>query len=283
MKMKLGKLLTVTALATGVALGAFVDSAEAQFITREGNGYSERGGNEESIFNTYILYDRKPDGQLILDNDGNLNNNRGLFIGAVEEFKSYSNFQLNPSGFDDDPTNDFFDFNKLPNPDAVATIANLETRWFKDDEINKDLGLKSTYTGNIIEYTISGQGNSSNEPASLSLYLLDTKEVSTVPSLLSDFDPKRATNDLSYILDNFLISEAITADSSRDDEQDGFGLDFIDNQLKDEEQLTFDDFRGGPFFEGKIESNPVPESTSIVSLLALGAVGVSFGMKQKRK
>ncbi|MDJ0532954.1 MAG: hypothetical protein QNJ70_10750 [Xenococcaceae cyanobacterium MO_207.B15] len=273
--MRSAKLLTFTVLATGVALGAFVDSAEAQFITREGHGYSERGGDEESIFNTYILYDQKPDGQLILDNDGNLNNNRGLFIGAVEEFKSYNNFKIDP--FDDDPNNDFVNFDKLPGYDFMYNIANLETRWLKDDEINSELGLKSKYKGNIIEYIISFQVNSNFKIDLLSLYILDTDLVST-----GVFDPVKATNDLSYILENELIDEAIPF--SVDGEFEDFGLEFIDNKLYNEEELDFmEDFRGGPKFEETIESNPVPESTSIVSLLALGAVGLSFGMKQKMK
>ncbi len=272
--MKLGKLLTVTALATGITLGAFVDSAEAQIIEREGDGYSERGGNQEDVFNTFILYDQQPDGQPIIDDDRDLNNNRGLFIGAVEDFKTYSNFSLfNPS--------DEVDFNNLPKPDAMAAIANLEVRWFRNDEINKELELEATYNGNIIEYTISGQGNSPNKPSDLIVYLLDTKETeSAAPPLPIDFTPQKATNDLSYIFDNILLDKAIPFLPR------GFGgLKEIDDKLASDPpmDLVEDDFFGGTSFEQKIKSTSVPESDSITSLLVLGAVGVSFGLKQKMK
>ncbi|NES81777.1 MAG: hypothetical protein F6K10_10445 [Moorea sp. SIO2B7] len=277
--MKIMKLMMATALATGLTMGAFIESAEAQFRRRRGAGYSERNFNVNGILTTFILFDKKPNGQAISDTNPLVN--FGSFPGAINNFNTYSNFTL-------DSSNDSVDFDKLGTPERFADVANLETRWFKNDELgNSPLNLMGGFMGDIIEYKIIGQGNSNNEPEPKFFYLLNpTSAVASLlnkhvfPPLPNGFTPEQATNDLEYILENKLLDQAIIL------EEDPFfgtlNVRTVDQALKEGVTFPVSGGAGGLRFEQTIESTTsVPESTSVGSLLGLGVLGVALGLKRK--
>ena len=264
--MKSIKLISAITLATGSILGSSITSANAQFITRQGNGYSERGEDEQLVINTFILFDKKANGQLILD--GNISEEIGIFNGAVEDYSTYSPF------FNSGAAGADIELDMLPNPDQFAELANLEVRLFRNSELISDLGLTGGFIGDIVEYKIVGQGIGSNEPDPISFYLLnpdDTSVISSFPSLPGDFTSEKATNDLTYILDNDLLNLGIPFNRVSD----------IDNALALNQNPFFP--LAGIKFEQTISSTTsVPEFSSIKALLALGVLGLGFSLKRKK-
>ncbi|MEL7038109.1 MAG: hypothetical protein AAFO04_21210, partial [Cyanobacteria bacterium J06592_8] len=80
MKMKLMKLMTVTALTTATVFGSFVESAEAR-----GGRWSASNTQEVDTVLEFSLFTQTPGGEDILDSEPN-NPNLGLFKGAIEDF-----------------------------------------------------------------------------------------------------------------------------------------------------------------------------------------------------
>ncbi|NES82306.1 MAG: hypothetical protein F6K10_13385 [Moorea sp. SIO2B7] len=281
--MKMMKLMMATALATGFTMGAFIESAEAQFRRRRGAGYSERNFDEQAIFTTFILFDKKPDGQAISDTNSLVN--LGSFPGAIKNFNTYSSFNTGRA-------NHPVDFDMLETPDEFADVANLETRWFKNSELGDDpLNLMGGFMGDIIEYKIVGQGNTNNEPEPKFFYLLNptpavaslireknlllTSTLEIIFSLPNGFTPEQATNDLEYILDNNLLNRAIILEEDLSIPN----VRTIDQALKEGKRLGG---LGGLRFEQEIDfTTSVPESTPVGSLLGLGVLGVALGLKPR--
>ena len=270
--MKMMPLMMATTLVTGFTMGAFIESAEAQFITIGGAGYSERSFDEQTVFTTFILFDKKPDGQAISDTNPFVN--LGIFPGAIKNFNTYSSFN---TLFANAPV----DFDMLETPDKFADVANLETRWFKNSELGDDpLNLMGGFMGDIIEYKIVGQGNNNNEPEPKSFYLLNPvsaiaplfKGILTSLPLPDDFRPEKATNDLEYIFENNLLDGTIILES---DQSTLLNVKTIDRDLKEGKVVSA---LGGIRIE---PTTSIPESTSLGTILGFGVLGVALGLKRK--
>lgn len=142
--MKLGKLLTVTALATGVTLGAFVDSAEAmRRPPSPGSGGSNLlvdGGNPDISFDFFIDDEL---GNLIPDSNSSME--FGIFEDVIQNF-SYKIPETGEAYFRDEANTYFFN-----------DSGNLTSTFVSN------LIVGSERIGEAVEYTIEVTSSASDE------------------------------------------------------------------------------------------------------------------------
>lgn len=273
MNMKLGKLLTVTALATGVTVGAFVDSA----LAGRGSGGKSSGSRGADISSTY-------DFELFeLDDLGNPRtpNSQGTFTQAIEKFNLFI--------FDVD---DVFLFNEenLDNatldltPELVpagSTISLLDStqipisplfRGNSEATLNLDLNPTTNLAktqNQRIEYTFTGSSLSDIHINELTLFI-DNPD--------SSIELDRAINDISYIIDNDLLGAIDGYRVSGLSNPDSDGISSViftedDADLVETEELFIDPDTG----------RKVPEGSNIAGLLILGGLGTSLLLKKANK
>ena len=285
MKMKLMKLMTVTALATAAVFGSFVESAEARSLS----GYSPRGENATDIEQTFFLVDETPDGQSIIDEtidaDGkDTNPNLGRFINAIEDFNTYKVFQA-PA------TNASIDFDnetklpldregniQFPLEGSSIEFANLEARLIKRNNISSELEfiVSDDFMGDIIVYSLLEKGNTESvlgeffllTDRALLSQVLDVRPNSTFPNSLFQQDREftdLAVNSLKDIFDSGLL-----------------GLTATRSQIEGIAQNPTSGIEDGLFFEGLIvedSSTAIPESNATAALLIFSALGIGLKCK----
>lgn len=248
MKMKLGKVLTVTAFATGITLGAFVDLAEAR---RRGK-YTSNGQDQRAIGATFDLFDQNINEQPIIDstivNSVDTDFNLGFFEGAIG---NYFAIRENDLSLNDIPVADI-----LLSPGQKVAVADLQAKLSPDS--------------NFITYEILQQDGRLIEDFQLSVEenLFFTDEFLEIEVSVPNFDKNRAVNDIAYILDNNLLSATLPSLNR-----------FPPGTLL---SVLPDTVFGG--IEGTNTTiNTVPESNMTGSLLILGALGTSLLLKPKLK
>lgn len=286
--------LMATLLASVAVAGVFVDSAEA----RRRSKYSSRGFDETTVLSTYSIYDRLSDETPIVDatiNEFGIDTdpNSGLFVGAIEDYFKYSNSDLDPIGGDDGINEDQFIDNEIDildlfedaegtvnlipeiSIDRQETVANLKAELVKAEDVPKNLEFQED---DVIKYSIVTQSNEEIEVLgwlNFKDFLNVTEQIdfTSNPDFSSelplDFQRNQAINDLSYILENNLLIQAVNPRTipENQDENEGLVPTTRFEQLVEEES----------------EIVSTPENNGNITLLALGALGVFLTLKHKKK
>ena len=289
--MKLGKLVTVTALTTGIILGAFIDSADA--IRRPpspgGGGSnlplpSELGGNPDIKFD-FFLDDEL--GNLILDNDGNTSNSTGEFLGVIQNF-SYLIPETGDAYFND-VTNTYF-FNDsgdlLSKFLADENIVSYEIRVTSGVSGEFNLSYPFFFTETEVTdagLTIEEAVNDITKFATLINNQIGTGDSIFLEGSLSCINSADQSNDMcKKFSDNFVIfaNKYIINpnDNPNDIPQPIFG-----NEPDLSSGLDPGNLELGRFEE--IELPPtevVPEPTTILSLLGLGIFSLTTIRKHRK-
>jgi len=266
--MKISKLLITTGLTSAIALGAFIESADAQVRRRRGNTYSPTSSNESSVIAQFTLVDTTEDGSPILDQETAARS--GLFVGAIENYalvngsvcsrfnsnaatEEVCSNRSNSSSVNADPDY-FYDSSGFPiflqsdplSPLSPPINGNLSAQLFLPGEDLLFLNSKET----VIAYSII---NPETDEELFTVRLLPTGTVGSPGgySGIDDFNFEEAVNSLSYILENNLLSRARPV-------EDGFlGIGSVLLQSRSEQ----------------ISTTPVPESGTILGTLAALATG----------
>lgn len=280
--MKLDKVLTVTALATGITLGAFVDSAEARGSGR----YSRKSALPDFSFGL-IEQAEEP------DND----DSSGLFLGAVDNLIYFGQGTF-PSTFfpsqNSSEPNEFFHFS------------------FNGD-------LKAELSGNTVEYTVTPNSpfsvfNDANfEEVNLITQLSDVKPLYNVYTFAFDFSNaiNNSIINQSEIKDNYVNSLAWLGDNNLPSQLTlpeliiSENITLIDKSGNQYNNLTLPDFifeddldgadegclsSGGTLTNGFCvirqeipDPKTTPESSTTLGLLTLGLVSFSILKKKQHK
>lgn len=276
------KFFITTLLASVAVAGVFVDSAEA----RRRSKYSSRGFDEETVLSTYSIYDRLSDETPIVDVD--VDPNLGLFIGAIEDYFKYSN--SSPSGSDDGINDSQFEDNQIEildlfddaqgtvdlipgiSIDRQETVANFQAELIKGDDKAIEEALLDFDGRDAIRYSIVTSGTQTAVEVigwldygapSFRLSSAQNEQLGVVEALPNGFNLDNAINDISYILDNNLL--LLTVEARPDDERE-----LVPTMV----------------LEGiEQESNIVstPEHSGVLTIFALGVLGISSILKRKFK
>lgn len=206
--MKISKLAIVTGLTSAIALGAFIESADAQALrTRTGHTYSPTANDETTVTNQFTVVDTLPDGTVISD-QASSNLNVGLFVGAIED---YAVVQGNvdicgdrancpESSFNSDTT---YLYDSLGYPIFARPVETI-TKPFDGDLLveffapGEDALFKNS-NESTFGYTIVNPETS----LPVSTYRLTLGNIGT-----GNFNQDEAVNSLSYILDNNLLGKS---------------------------------------------------------------------------
>ncbi len=277
MKIKLGKLLTVVALATGVAIGAFVDSAEAG----RGTGARPSGSRGADIGSDYDFE------VFELDDFGNprILNGQGTFTQVIEKFNLFIEDRDDVFLFDEEEIfNETLDLTPRFVP-ASSTISLLdgtqipispsfrETGFRRGEvlfgvEINTITNLATTQN-NRIEYTFTGSSLNDIDIEELTLFI-DNPD--------SSIDLNLAVNNISYIIDNNLLGSINGYRVSGLSNSDTNGIQSIIFSEDEADNVSTQEL----FIDPNIEQK-VPEASNIAGLLTLGALGTSLLLRKSNK
>ncbi len=294
MKMKLGKLLTVTALATGITLGAFVDSAEAMRTRRrlKYSGYSNLFGDSTALGNnpggiTFDIVEVFEETEF-----GNNDPDRGVFSGAIKNFTF-------PFPFDSDLLNSgrFFD------PSGILSVRRdrlnnniLRINFNVSDTFSTD--KNTSFEGKELRALVSYEAN-----IRIGEKTVDVNDLSSVIDLIED-DFKLSPNNTEFCLPSFVIGDnksrlcdnLLSANTSATLDYNSNFEDFLINDAKLNPDLVEDDLvvhRDGEGSAGFILQSIVeedlsdgtgkiiPEPSSIFSLIGLGLIGLRTVIKKK--
>lgn len=260
--MKLEKLLTVTALATGVALSAFVAPADARRRTK----YSSNGQNQDTVGATFNAFDRTENEQLIIDstivNGVDTNFTLGFFEGAIEDYIATGEQDISS-----DREDGFVEDINITPEDGTVELANFRASLSSDKSfiLYEIIRPEDNFIIEDFILELNGQ-NGSLTPDGSSTFGLPNGNFSfndlngAFPGLtVEDFSTYRAINDISYILNENLLTATIPSQGSLADTL-FLGAEEIDTS-----------------------TNTVPESSTTGSLLILGTLGTSFLLKYKPK
>ena len=223
-------------LSDAQATGTILDDEE-NGTTRPGNQYSGAAQNQQDILSQFNLYTVDSNGLEILDQAPN-DNNVGVFIGAVEDFRTAQGELLVDGDGNVIVDNDG---EVIINPDipfilsdTLFEVGNLEARFVANNPVfgNRD----------VIEYTFySGSGASRIDFKTVVLDYQDADDFNDFPDVLlpNNFDVNQAINSLDYIFANNLLG--ITEFLSEDGTSSG-APDII---LKERVQEPFEEVVGG--------------------------------------
>ncbi|MGK7952505.1 MAG: hypothetical protein AB4368_27890 [Xenococcaceae cyanobacterium] len=257
--MKLGKLLTVTALATGVALGTFVDSAEARRRTR----YSSNGQDQEAEGATFNAFDRTKNEQLIIDstivNGVDTNFTLGFFEGAIEDYTATGGQDLTS-----DREDGFVEDINITPEDSPVELANFRASLSSDNSFILYEILRPEDNFVIEDFILELNGERGKRTPDGDFEFNDARDGSFPSLFVENFSTNRAINDISYILNENLLTATIPSQSP-----------FEETPLADTLFLGAEEI--------PTSTNTIPESSTTVSLLILGALGTSFLLKCQPK
>lgn len=260
--MKTSKLVIATGLTTAIALGAFIESADAQSLRRRpGNRYSPTSSNEASVLAQFSLFDTTEDGKLILDQAPG--EQIGLFIGAVENYAEASGTvctrtdtrtaneavcrNLSNSSTINDSSAYFYNSSGFP------VYFESDPLILRSSPINANLSaqLLRQDSQEIIEYSIlNPETNEELFTARLLSQGLDGPNGGY--SGIDNFSFEKAVNSSSYILENNLLGRSRVVEES----SVGEGSVLLQNK-----------------FEQNLSTTPVPEPGTIFGTLAALATG----------
>lgn len=291
--MKLGKLLTVTVLATGVALGAFVDSADAMRRRRlRYSGYSNIFGDSTDLGNNpdgikFDLVDVFEETEF-----GNNDPDRGVFSGAIKNFTfpfPFDSDLLNSSRFSD-PSGILSVRRSGLNNNILSIRFNVSDTFSTDDDTSfegKNITARIRYEANI----------------RIGEKTVDVNDLSSVIDLIEN-DFKLSPNNTEFCLSSFVISDnksrlcdnLFSANTSATLDYNSDFEDFLINDAKLNPDLVKDDLvvhRDGEGSAGFIlqsieeedipddTSETIPEPSSLFSLIGLGIIGLRTFIKKK--
>lgn len=285
--MKLGKLVTVTALTTGIILGAFIDSADAQRRPPSPGGGgsnlplpSDLGGNPGIKFD-FFLDDEL--GNLILDNDGNTSNSTGEFLEVIQNF-SYLIPATGDAYFNDGTNTYFFDDSGDLSSKFLAdeNIVSYEVRVTSGVSGEFNLSYPFLFTETEVTdagLTIEEAVNDITKFATLINNQIGTSDSVELEGSLSCFNSASDINDdCKKFSDNFVTFANKNIINPDDMTQPIFG---------NEPDLSLgfdpDNLELGRFEE--IELPPtevVPEPTTTISLLSLGIFSLTTIQKRRK-
>lgn len=254
-------IVVATTLATAIAFGGFIDSADAQVRrARPGNRYSPTSFNEAGVIAQFTLFDTTENGQPILDQD--IDSQGGLFVGAIEEFatatgtvcsRTFSGTKdeavcknLSNSSTINDSTAYFYDSSGFP------VYFESDPITFTSSPINANLSaqLLEQNSQQIIEYSIL---NPETEEELLTFRLLPQGISGPNGGYLGieNFNFEQAVNSSSYIFANNLLGRSRVVQGGNA----GLGSVLLQNK-----------------FEQNV-STPVPEPGTILGTLVTLAIG----------
>lgn len=277
--MKLGELVTVTAFATGVALGAFVDSADAFLppgsgwqwgsVTNAGN--SPNPGDDQQNIGFDLLLEKN--NQVI---NSTQQGNQFIFKNAIENF--------------------FYKSECGNNPEKVEECDPFDSAPVNSFNISFDVGdlIASANGNNIIEYTIA----SSNIQRIINGELRPTvnQDIATFKLTIPDdglslrdiqdtveqfYDEQLTTQNGNLVTSgniNVEITEAFKLDGGTAPARGaGENLTLLNNKG----ELNGDGKEGGTFSFRVLNPKTTPESSTTISILALGLVGTGILVRRK--
>lgn len=271
--MNINKLAVATGLTSAIVLGAFVESADAQFLRRRlGHTYSLTSGDEQTLTDQFTLVDTSLDGTTIIDqalSDPDI----GLFVGAIEDyadasgtvsicpdFNCSSNLNSSPRFVYDSNGYPVFEQPVQTSPESFD--GNLLAEFIPGGE---DPLLRSV-ENDAIAYTIFNQ-ETGLEVSTYRLNLIP-EDLANIP----DFDRDQAVNSLTYILENNLLGNS---DRMVYLTESGFSEPYPTDE--NVTGLT----RAGNVLLQNVSTTPVPEPVSMLGTLAALGVGVLLKLKQQ--
>lgn len=276
--MKLIKWMTVTALATATVFGSFVESAEAAG-RRSGNQVSGSRSDDISIEYKFSIFSTDEDGNLFQDGDSK--DNSGSFVNAITDFKASSSLGGSDIAFTTFCIANLCEGGDFNLPLVNPFTLNLETRLINaGDPILLPSGHPAISAfdenpliagTNRIEYILFGDQLDSVGITEIALIIEEGPEGNINSLKFKDIDSldnlskrQQAVNSLEYILENEILD---IANSIRVSGPSSTGQ-IVSRDSPDD-------------FDINAELVPVPEHTSVNSLLAFGIVGLGLGIKRK--
>ncbi len=290
--MNINKLAVATSLTSAIALGAFVESADAQVLRRRlGHTYSRTSVNETEIEAQFNLFDTTEDGKPILDQDPSAQ--IGLFVGAIEDYTLVSGAVCSNSSFILPGTDEFSEIEAVCKDRSNSSKVNADSTYLYDDSgypiflesypltpdpmwtpINANLSVQLYERGKdplfldsqepTIAYSIT---NPETDEILFTARLFSTgTDGETVGySEIVNFNSEEAVNSLSYILENDLLAKA----SPLEDDGDGSFTNDTASVLVQNK------------FEQDVSTTPVPEPVSMLGTLAALGVGALLKLKKQ--
>jgi hypothetical protein len=269
MMMKTMKLMMATALATATLVGTSMESAEA--VSR-GTGTDASGSRKNVIEVDYEfqLFPITLEGDDRKDEDKDLNNNTGIFTGAIENFKGRIN----------DVSGDRLEFEFaeeiLGSVNSPLTL-NLTAKLISAGSdillpdgtaaINAYSKEKLTATENRIEYTLTGNALEDSKISELTLIIAGLNDINKYRKDVN-FIKEIINDNMLDKVNKFRISGKLASEIESQ------------NQTIFSVEDTLDVARANLINDRVVE---VPESSTANSLLALGFLAVGSLLRRKMK
>ena len=246
--------MMATALVTATLVGSFMESAQAGTGTVVGEGNEATGSRRNFVdfYYKFQVFTIDPNGVERKDEDEILNNDMGIFTGAIENF-----------------TGEIIDIKEQDEREKNIMPAVGIFKYFSEAKFDKPttLNLNAIFNSSRIEYILSSQELQNKGIAELALIIDGLDGIDTI----------QAVNDIKYIIQEGLFGKVnmIRVKSTLGEQNES-------------EALRYTDTLDSKFVVPTAKPLPdrvvqVPESSTNNSLLTLGALGVGVLLKRKVK